>query len=114
MKALIAIIPVLMLSSAFAADVPDQPAKPAVHRYLIERTFPAGALAGVTAEDKANVNATNAKFGVRWEMSYANADLTKTFCVYEGPSEQAVRDAAAASNIPVDKVMEMPVTLLPN
>jgi hypothetical protein len=113
MKTLMAIIPVLMLSSAFAADVPDQPAKPAVHRYLIERTFPAGALAGVTPEGKANIIATNAKYGVRWEMSYANAELTKTFCVYEGPSEQAVRDAAAASNIPIDKIMEMPVTLLP-
>ena len=114
MKTFFAIIPVLMLSSAFAADLSDQPAKLAVHRYLIERTFPAGALAGVTPEGKANINATNAKYGVRWEMSYANADLTKTFCVYEAPSEKAVRDAAAANNIPIDTVMEVPVTLLPN
>lgn len=114
MKSLFAIIPVLMLSSAFAAEPPAQPAKPAVHRYLIERTFPAGAMASAPPESKANINATNAKFGVRWEMSYANAELTKTYCVYEAPSEKAVRDAAAANNLPIDTIMEVPVTLLPN
>jgi hypothetical protein len=113
MKALIAIVPVLMLSSAFAADMPAQPAKPAEHRYMIERTFPAGALAGLDAEGKVKINATNAKYGVHWKMSYANAEKTKTFCVYEAPSEKAVRDAAAANNIPVDSVTEVPVTLLP-
>jgi hypothetical protein len=112
MKALIAIIPVLMLSSAFA-DTPAQPAKPAEHRYMIERTFPAGALAGLDAEGKAKINATNAKYGVHWKMSYVNAAQTKTFCVYEAPSEKAVRDAAAANNIPVDTVTEVPGTLLP-
>ena len=113
MKALIAIIPVLMLSSAFATGLPAQPAKPAAHRYMIERTFPAGALAGLNAEGKARINATNARYGVHWKMSYANAEQTKTFCVYEGPSEQAVRDAATANNIPVDTIIEVPVTLLP-
>ena len=113
MKTLIAMIPVLMLSSAFAADLPAQPAKPAVHRYLIERTFPAGALAGLDAAGKAKINATNAKFGVHWKMSYANAEQTKTFCIYEAPSEKAVRDAAVANSIPVDTIMEVPVTLLP-
>jgi Protein of unknown function (DUF4242) len=113
MKALIAIIPVLMLSSSFASDLPVQPAKPAEHRYMIERTFPAGALAGLDADGKAKINATNAKYGVHWKMSYVNADKTKTFCVYEAPNEKAVRDAAAANNIPVDTVTEVPGTLLP-
>jgi len=113
MKALIAVVPMLMISSAFASDLPAQPARPAVHRYMIERTFPAGALAGLNAEGKARINATNAKYGVHWKMSYANAEQTRTFCVYEAPSEQAVRDAATANNIPIDTVMEVPVTLLP-
>jgi Protein of unknown function (DUF4242) len=46
-------------------------------------------------------------------MSYANASKTKTYCVYEGPSETAVRKAAQANDIPVDSVTEVPVTLLP-
>ncbi len=78
------------------------------HRYLIERTFPAGALAGVDAAVKQKVNANNASLGVGWEKSYANADKTKTYCVYTGPSEQAVRDAARLNGLPVDTVTEIP------
>jgi hypothetical protein len=62
-----------------------------MHRYLVERTFPAGALAGLDAATKARVNARNASVGVRWVKSYATADKTKTFCVYGGPSERSVR-----------------------
>jgi Protein of unknown function (DUF4242) len=50
---------------------------------------------------------------VRWVKSYANADETKTFCIYEGPSEAAVRKAAQLNELPVDSVTEVPVTLLP-
>lgn len=84
-----------------------------VHRYLIERTFPIGALAGLDAATKAKVNATNASVGVRWVESFANADKTKTYCVYEGPSESAIREAARLNNLPVDNVVEVPVTLTP-
>jgi hypothetical protein len=45
--------------------------------------------------------------------SYANADKTKTFCIYEGPSEKAIRDAADANKIPVDSIVEIPVVLEP-
>ena len=119
MKILMAVLAALFLSPAFAADGPAAaaPASQAggtVHRYLIERTFPPGALAGLDAAAKAKVNATNAQFGVHWVTSYANADETKTYCIYEGPSEAAVRKAATANNIPVDTVTEVPVTLSPN
>ena len=82
-------------------------------RYMIERTFPKGALDGLDATAKAGVNANNAQFGVNWVTSYANADKTKTYCIYEGPNEDAVRKAAAANKIPVDAIMEVPVTLDP-
>ena len=63
---------------------------------------------------KAGVNANNAALGVKWVGSYANADKTKTYCVYEGPSEAAVREAAAKNSIPVDAITEVPVDLLPH
>lgn len=115
MKSLYAALAILCTASAFAADAPKMAGADAAatHRYMVERTFPAGALAGLDAATKEKVNATNAKFGVKWEMSYANADKTKTYCVYDGPSEAAVRDAAKANGIPVDSVMEVPVTLEP-
>lgn len=117
MKILAVIVPALLIAQAFAdtpapAAATAQPA-PVMHRYLIERTFPAGALAGLDAAGKAKVNAVNAKYGVKWLTSYANADETKTYCIYKGPSEAAIRDAAKANGIPVDSVVEVPVTLTP-
>ena len=82
-------------------------------RFMITRTFPAGALDGVNADVKKVVNANNASVGVTWVHSYANADKTKTFCVYMGPSEAAVREAARLNSLPVDAVMEIPVMLTP-
>jgi hypothetical protein len=117
MKHLIAVLLSLLIAPAFAADPPSQPAAASaqtpVHRYLVERTFPPGALDGLNADTKKKVNANNASVGVRWVKSYANADKTKTFCVYEGPSEAAVRKAAALNALPVDSVTEIPVTLSP-
>ncbi|MBS0419303.1 MAG: DUF4242 domain-containing protein [Proteobacteria bacterium] len=81
-----------------------------MHRYMIERTFPAGALAGLDSATKAKVNATNSKFGAQWVTSYANSDETKTYCIYNAADEAAVRAAAKANNLPVDKVTEVPVT----
>jgi Protein of unknown function (DUF4242) len=46
-------------------------------------------------------------------MSYANAAKTKTYCIYEGPSETAIRKAATANALPIDSITEVPVTLLP-
>jgi hypothetical protein len=113
-----AMIACLLFAGAFAAEPVAKQANAAqpalkVHRYLIERTFPAGALAGLDAATKAKVNSNNASLGVRWVQSYANADKTKTFCVYEGPSEAAVRQAAELNGLPVDSVLEVPNTLLP-
>ncbi|HET9864562.1 MAG TPA: DUF4242 domain-containing protein [Steroidobacteraceae bacterium] len=82
-------------------------------RYMIQRTFPAGALDGVNAQVKKTVNDNNAELGVTWEHSYVSADRTRTFCVYSGPSEAAVRDAAKKNGLPLDSVVEIPGTLYP-
>jgi hypothetical protein len=116
MKTLTALLGIFLLGAAFGAGA-QSPPSPAtdgtVHRYLVERTFPAGALDGLDAALTAKVNANNAKFGVHWLMSYANAAKTKTYCIYEGPSEAAIREAATANDLPIDSVSEVPVTLLP-
>jgi hypothetical protein len=72
----------LFVGPGFAGEESTQPAaspsKKSVHRYLIERTFPPGALKGLDAATKKKVNANNASLGVRWVESYANADETKS------------------------------------
>ena len=121
MKTMIALLPMLLFAPAFSGESGATPkasvnathAAATSHRYLIERTFPAGALEGLDAAGKAKINATNAKFGVQWVMSYANAAKTKTYCIYKAPSEAAVREAAQANAIPVDTITEVPVTLMP-
>ena len=96
-----------------SANRADVASKPAMRRYLITRTFPAGALDGVDAAVKKQVNENNQAVDVTWERSYANGDKTKTFCIYNGPSEAAIREAAKRNNLPVDTVTEIPVLLLP-
>ena len=118
MKTLLAITSLLFIGQAMAADATapqdtTKAPKASVHRYLVERTFPKGALEGLDAATKARVNANNASVGVRWVKSYATADKTRTYCIYEGPSEEAVRKAASLNSLPVDSVAEVPVTLLP-
>jgi hypothetical protein len=102
-----------LAQSVIAQTHSAAPSADDMHRYLVERTFPPGALDGLDATLKAKVNANNAKFRVHWLMSYANAAKTKTYCIYEGPSEAAVRKAATANALPVDSITEVPVTLLP-
>jgi Protein of unknown function (DUF4242) len=109
MKALCAATAMTIAGSAMA-DSAAEPAS-ATHRYLIERTFPAGALDGVDAATKQKVNANNRTLGVAWEKSYANATKTKTYCVYTAPSENAVREAAKLNGLPVDVVTEIPSDL---
>ena len=108
MKVFCAVTAMTIAASAIAGTAnPSQ----GTHRYLIERTFPAGALDGVDAAAKKKVNDNNSTLNVTWEKSYANADKTKTYCVYDGPSEAAVRDAAKLSGMPVDNVTEIPADI---
>jgi hypothetical protein len=86
---------------------------PRGQRYLIERTFPPNALDGVDAAAKQSVNANNAVVQVTWEKSYANAGMTKTYCIYRGPNEAAVREAARLNGLPVDNVTEIPLDYKP-
>ncbi len=110
MKAFCAIGALTIAGSSLTAGAGEQAES---HRYLIERTFPAGALDGVDAAAKQKVNSNNQSLNVNWEKSYANADKTKTYCVYTGPSETAVRDAARLNGLPVDVVTEIPSDIKP-
>jgi uncharacterized protein DUF4242 len=109
MKAFCAAMALTMAIATVAGTTAESAAS--IHRYLIERTFPAGALDGVDAATRQKVNSNNTSLDVNWEKSYANADKTKTYCVYTGPSERAVRDAAKLNGLPVDVVTEIPADL---
>jgi hypothetical protein len=102
------------LCAATAMTISGAPAlatesAPTNHRYLIERTFPEGALDGVDDAAKQKVNDNNASLHVNWEKSYTNASKTKTYCIYNAPDEAAVREAARLNGLPVDNITEIPL-----
>src|SRR5262249_51169727 len=83
-------------------------------RFIVIRNFPAGAIESVDAAAKKQINAKNAEFNVQWVWSFANPEANKTVCIYDGPNEQAIRDAANANHMPADEVVEVPAVVLPH
>jgi Nickel responsive protein SCO4226-like len=71
--------------------------------YLIERNF-AEAIA-LTPEGKASINEVNAEVGVNWLYSFLSADKKKTYCLYEAPNPEAIREAARRNNVPADVII---------
>ena len=79
-------------------------------RYLIERTFPDGLQPPVTEENAevwGAIVANNSDDMVTWIHSYVTDDRSKSFCIYEAPSPEAVRRAARRNNLPIDKIFEV-------
>lgn len=73
--------------------------------FLIERQF-----ADVLELDGAvvaGVQRINADVGVNWVYSFLSADRKKTYCLYEAPSAEAIREAARRNGLPADSVIEV-------
>ena len=81
-------------------------------RYLIERTFPDGLQLPTNADGAkaaAAVVGNNARDGVTWIHSYVTPDRRKTFCIYDGPTPEAIRVVAQANGLPIDRITEVKV-----
>jgi hypothetical protein len=81
-------------------------------RYIVERDFPdglqvpiddTGAMACLAVVD------SNLADQVSWVHSYVSLDKKKTFCVYDGPSPEAIRRTAGRSKLPVGRITEVRV-----
>jgi hypothetical protein len=81
-------------------------------RYVVERTFPNGLAIPTTDEGAATclgVVDRNADVGVTWVHSYVSDDKHTTYCVYDGPSPEAIRQAAERNGLPVDRITRVSV-----
>lgn len=81
-------------------------------RYVVERTFPEGARFAVGAEGMGvsrEIVERNGDEDVTWIHSYVSEDGRKSFCLYEAPTPEAVRRAAARSGLPVDRITQVRV-----
>ncbi|MDB5972259.1 MAG: hypothetical protein JWQ90_4709 [Hydrocarboniphaga sp.] len=76
-------------------------------RFIVERTFPAGLAVPVSSDGAkacAGIVVNNAEHGVTWVQSYVSADKTRSFCVYDAPSPEAIRQVARRNDLPVDRI----------
>ena len=71
--------------------------------FLVERNFASELQAD--ASRTANIKRINDEIGIRWLYSFLSADQRKTYCLYEAPSAEAIREAAGRLNIPADVIV---------
>jgi hypothetical protein len=73
--------------------------------FLIERNFAEDLEAN--AESVGRILEINREVGVHWLFSFLSADKRKTYCLYEAPSTEALREAARRLNLPADVIIEV-------
>jgi hypothetical protein len=79
---------------------------------MVERIFPDGLHIPVNADGAqvlGKVIDTNSAQGVTWVHSYVSADKTRTFCIYDAPTPEAIRQVAERNALPVDSITEVSV-----
>lgn len=71
--------------------------------YVIERNF----LDDLDPEaiDDAGFKSVNDEVGVKWIFSFLSADKRKTYCLYEAPNPESLKEAAARLGIPADVIV---------
>ena len=73
--------------------------------YLIERNF--AEQVNVNRDVATAVTQVNADAGIQWLFSFLSADKKKTYCLYEAPNPEAIREAARRLNLPADVIIEL-------
>jgi hypothetical protein len=73
--------------------------------FIIEREF--AEQLDLTDDSVHEIEEINDVVGVRWIYSFLSADKKKTYCLYEAPSAESVREAARRANVPANAVIEV-------
>jgi hypothetical protein len=81
-------------------------------RCVVQRTFLEGLAIPVAdggAEPCGGVVERNAEEGVTWISAFVSEDKTRTFCIDEARSPEAIRETAARNELPVDEITRVSV-----
>jgi len=81
-------------------------------RYVVERSFPEGLRIPVDDAGRElcrTVVERNGEEGVTWISSFVSDDRTRTFCIYDAPTPEAIRKTAARNELPVDRITQVSV-----
>lgn len=73
--------------------------------FVIERQF--ADVLEIDGAGVAGIQRINSEVGVNWVYSFLSADRKKTYCLYEAPSAEALREAARRNNLPADSIIEV-------
>lgn len=73
--------------------------------YVIERNF--AEQIHPDRESDLGIKLVNDDVGVRWVYSFLSADKKKTYCLYEAPNPEAIREAARRNGVPADVITEV-------
>lgn len=82
-------------------------------RFMITRTIPP-----LTQEELEAVRVKSAQvcreMGINWIRSHVTSDGKMTYCEYEAEDEEAVREHARRTGIPVDDIIMLSIELGPS
>jgi hypothetical protein len=81
-------------------------------RYVVEREFPNGLQIPLDERGASACLAvveSNLTDQVSWVHSYVSTDKRRTFCIYDGPTPEAVRRASSRCKLPIESITEVRV-----
>ena len=68
----------------------------------------------LTADVADGINRINDDEEVRWLYSFLSQDKRKTYCLYEAPTDEAIRRAAERADLPADVIIEVDAKVMPD
>ena len=74
--------------------------------FMIERTF-AEAIGEGSPEEGAKLAEVNTELGVEWVQTFLTADRTRTYCLYESPTADLMREHASRLGFPLDSIIQV-------
>ncbi len=80
--------------------------------FVIERNY--AEPLEIPLEAAHDINLINDEEDVRWLYSFLSTDHRKSYCLYEAPSIEAIRAAAARAGMPVDSIVEVQGRVMPS
>ena len=80
--------------------------------FMVERNYAEELEPSIDVAD--GITRINAEEGVRWLYSFLSADKRKTYCLYEAPSPEAIRTAAARAGLPADVIVQVSNRVMPD
>lgn len=82
-------------------------------RYIIRRTLPP--LAPSQLEDvRRESSRACANLGITWVRSHITADGLHSFCEYDAPDEETIREHSRITGIPFDRIERVTMELGPS